>query len=172
MPNDLEGQGQGCSYWIEVIIPLRYTISVNLSTLNWFVQKLLCGQGYARGSDLISKSAKWTWRSRSFIPNRVLAPPWCISCVNLVNVHWFVQELLSKQGSTDGQTDRQMQLTTIPLQPLGSRGKNQWGMTKCWSVAIVRLALRQDILKPADQRASISRHVTISLHHQQKWACI
>ena len=44
-----------------------------------------------------------------------------IFCVNLVNVHRFIQELLSGQGVTDGQT----QLTTIPLQPLGPRGKTK-----------------------------------------------
>ncbi len=55
---------------------------------------------------LISKNTKWPWRSRSIpcIFYRGLPQPYYIFCVNLVNMHWFFQKLLSRQSVTDRRT--------------------------------------------------------------------
>ena len=70
---------------------------------------------------------------------KVISPPWYIISVNLAGLQWFVLKLLCDQGcvkvigwtrcyrqmdrQTGGWTDKQTQLTTIPIWPVRLRGK-------------------------------------------------
>ncbi len=76
VPNYHQGQGQGCPYWKEIISPWWYIFLWIWQRCINFFESSCADKVIMYRSPLISKSAKWPWRSRSklfILKKRLLA---------------------------------------------------------------------------------------------------
>ena len=130
-PNDLEGQGHYLPFSIPAAGIARCMFGANLVILAHIYEVLSCWQAKfpriprQNGQNDLEGQGQWPLFS---IPTQSI--PWCMFGANLVIPAQICDELSCGQvyrrtdGQTDRQTDEQMQVTTLPLQPERPRGKN------------------------------------------------
>ena len=96
--NDLNSQGQGHSYWIEVICLRWYKMSVNLATLHSSVQKLLLQTRFCKrlhSSVKVHNHLEGQGQDHAY-QIEIISPPLYTNF--LATLRWSIRKLLCRQG--------------------------------------------------------------------------